>query len=84
MEYVIKIDWPKQEITSMGLDNRMDALRYLKEMETTFERLSDATEGDHGAAFGVTSRRQGEHTIGIRVHVCNTALLTYELVGADS
>ena len=82
MDYVIKINWIKQEVTSIGCSSREESIAFMAEMENTLLTVADSTNhDDEGATFGVSSRRQGDHTIGLRVTEGSDLVLSYALAG---
>ena len=72
MDYIVKIDWPRMEVTSLSFPIRADALEHLADIEDTLGRINAC----------VSSRKQGDHTVGLLIGDDSAdTVIQYVLVG---
>ena len=83
MDYVIKVNWKAEEVLSMPFNTRAEAVDFIEDVADTLQRVASATDGDDGCAFGVSCRRQADHTVGVAVHTCNDIVVSYMIAGTD-
>lgn len=84
MEHVIRIDWVDKEMTTLPFNTRAEAFDFLGEMQDTLLVVMHACEDEEGTPFGVQSKRQLEHTVGVQVFIRSDIILSYELAGVTS